>query len=191
MLAATCDESESCKLVARRPGWLLRLLRFDRTLPRPHGTLYWPIDLIGVSADIKLPFRRFNHAKIPIAHDAVTGRLGVLDKSMPAPQIRAVSPRKIVAATPKPSENDPNLYEFARDQIIRRYRPTEIRNLEVEGRDHVHLPYHTVVAGDTVYLVDRFAAGVDYADRYPHAHTVDGAPINRLPHENRNAAHGN
>lgn len=143
--------------------------------PRVLGDLYWPIDLAVAVAEVKLPFRPLRRAAVPLARDAVTSHHGVLDRRVQ--EFRAVIAAEEEIVVPAVEDTPDRLTEFARDHVVRRHRPTEIRDLHFEGFQRVHLPYHLVSAGGAAFLVDRLAGGVDLPERHPHARTLAGHPL--------------
>ncbi|MHA6800282.1 hypothetical protein [Bounagaea algeriensis] len=164
--------ARSRRVVQRRPGWLLRCLRGGADTPRLHGSLYWPIELALAAATVKLPFHAPRRVAVPIARDAVTAHHGVLDLPVREPETVTVPEAEIVQAGAETPESA--LREFAREQIVRRHRPTHIQDLDFEAIQHLHLPYHVLSHGNSVFLVDRLAERVDYPERHPHAQTATG-----------------
>lgn len=174
-VAVDTGVARSRQVVQRRPGWLLRCLRGGAARPRLHGALYWPIELALAVATVKLPFHAPRRVAIPIARDAVTAHHGVLDLSVREPEAVTVPEAEIVEACADAPESA--LREFAREQIVRRHRPTHIRDLDFEAVQCVHLPYHVLSQGESVFLVDRLAGRVDHPERHPHVRTVTGHPL--------------
>ncbi|WP_046469250.1 hypothetical protein [Allosalinactinospora lopnorensis] len=160
-IAVDHGPERSRRLVRRRSGWLLRRLAGRRQPPRVCGDLYWPVDLAVAAAMIELPFRAARSARVALARDAVTGRLGVVDVALREREETSAAPGELVAAVA--AADDEAWLEFARDQVVRRYRPSGLVGLELCERERVYVPYHVVAEGDSTFLVDRLMHRVEPA----------------------------
>lgn len=182
VVAVGTNIEHSRRVVQRRPGWLLRCLRGGAAPPHHHGDLYWPIDLTVAAAMVTLPLRTPRRVTVPIAHDAVTGHHGILDLSIPELKTTYASEEEIVRAGA--GEPAAELQEFAREQFVRRHRPTKIRDLGFEVVERVHLPYHVLTAGTSIFLVDRLTGRVDHPERHPYARMLSRRRLDAIANQN-------
>lgn len=144
----------------RRPGWLLRLVARSATEPEVCGHLHWPIDVVAATATVKPPLRARRPVRLDLARDAVTGRRGVVD--LPLTATESVPAGVVPAAVDAVGRADPaELREYARNQLVWMFRPTEIRELQLGARRRVHIPYHVVRCGSETWLVDRLTGRLE------------------------------
>lgn len=176
IVPVAADATRSRNLVARRLGSRWRRLRGRGESPQLLGCVHWPVDLVLATAEVRLPFRSPRTVRIPLARDGVTGRQGELDQSLPAREVRDTPESEIVADRADWAQD--TLRDFAWDQVVRRYRPSEIRGLRFEHHVRAYLPYHLVRESEDLLLVDLLAGRVERAKDYAGVTTVDGAPLN-------------
>jgi hypothetical protein len=159
------DAERSCALVERRTGARLRRLTGGAARPEHVNTWYWPIELGVATADLRAPLRRrWRSVRVRIARDLVTGRPGTVDVRVPD-GVRVTAPATHVVADHPVDDGD--WREFARDQLVLRHRPAEIRDLALGEFERVHLPYDVVALGERRFLVDRLMSRVDPVDALP------------------------
>jgi hypothetical protein len=173
------DPAASERLVARRtsPASAIRLLRVLRGTSRPvcHGPLWWPIFLLCPQVRIELPLRRSaREVEVGIALDGVTGAIGPVDVRMPDVSEREVDRAAVLTATVEPEEVEDELRERTWEEVVRRYRPSAVPDIELGDAEALHLPYHVVTVGDEMYLVDLMMRRVDPID-----YASDAEPLAR------------
>lgn len=180
VLGGDTSPERSARLVERRPGRLLRLLIGHTSRPQVQGNLYWPLDLAVATAEVKLALRSFRTVAVPIARDAVTGQHGIVDQPLIERKPWAAPHEELVAGVVV--GDDEEWWEFGRNQVVRRFRPTQIHNLRFEEQQRVYLPYHLVRAGDTAFLVDRMTGNLDRLHHHRSVQMVSGYPLVGVAH---------
>ncbi|WP_152476554.1 hypothetical protein [Nocardiopsis salina] len=154
------DAARAEKLVRRRTRRLFGLLPGVDPCRADGRTLYWPVDLAAATAVVKPPLRKERQVRIPVARDAVTGRLGTVDMRLADPA--EVDPGEEALLLEPDHLDGREWWEFARNQVVLRYRPSRITGLALVERRRVHVPYRVVRCGPDTWLVDSmFGRAVD------------------------------
>lgn len=152
VVAAHFDAAKAVALVRRRNRRLFGLLPPTHECHLDHRPLYWPLDVAVATAWVKPPFRPEREARVAVARDTITGKHGTVDVKLGDPPEVDVEPAAQVC---EPLHtDDEEWWEFARNQMVIRYRPTWVNDLTLMERKRIYVPYRIVHCGADSWLVD-------------------------------------
>lgn len=130
------------------------------------GELYWPIAVIRASAAGTFWGKPWTD-RVLGAIDLVTGRIGLVDVSLPATRETTATDDARIEARLSQQEALAVWHEYFRDYVDRRRKPLRPPALTVDGFERLWLPNHLVSADGHSYLVDPLVGRVDRLRDFP------------------------